>query len=54
MVPTPRELTSDCGMALEIGRLDVTTLDSLANSRPLRWHAIYQQSGDGYSRLEVD
>jgi len=48
MIPTPRELTSDCGMALEISAADAGRLPGLRDNRPVAWLGVYLRHGDSY------
>jgi hypothetical protein len=52
MIPTPRELTSDCGMALEISTTDAGKLPGLRDDRPLSWLGVYRRHGDRYLPLD--
>ena len=51
MIPTPRELTSDCGMALEAGTSELERISQLRGELQLRWHNIFSRGKDGWQPL---
>jgi putative Se/S carrier protein len=42
LVPTPRELSSDCGMSIECRTDDLPDLESLRESGALEWRDIHR------------
>ncbi len=42
LVPTPREISSDCGMAVECREEDLCRLESLRQTGRLDWKLIYR------------
>ena len=42
LIPTPRELSSDCGMSIECRTDDLPDLESLRESGALEWRDIYR------------
>jgi len=52
MIPTPRELTSDCGMALEVNGSELTRVHELQAARQLKWLGIFSRQRDGWKPVE--
>jgi len=50
LVPTPRELSSDCGMALALREEDLSAIREMLAADGLRTR-IYRNSGAGYEQL---
>lgn len=42
LIPTPRELSSDCGMSIECKSEDLPGLESLRESGEFQWRDIYR------------
>jgi len=42
LIPTPRELSSDCGMSIECRREDLSDLESLHENGVLEWRDIHR------------
>lgn len=51
LVPLPRSLTADCGMALECGAADEAAWRPLLGGR--RWRALYRREAGGFRELEA-
>jgi hypothetical protein len=51
IVPTPRELTSDCGMAIEVRGADLSGVIALLHSLALHPRAHYQRGASGYEPI---
>lgn len=49
--PVPRELSADCGMAVEISRVNLSEALSIAESHSIRVEAVYQTGDDGYHEV---
>lgn len=44
VIPVPRELSSSCGYAAEIGTADTSALEKLMNDELIEWEGIYTES----------
>ncbi len=53
MIPTPRQLSSDCGMAIEIAPDDLEQALNAIAERPIRLVSVYRPSGDGFTAIET-
>jgi len=53
MVPTPRELSSDCGMAITLPCKDVAAAVSLAAGRACAPQAAYRLTDGGFERQDM-
>ena len=53
LVPTPRELSSDCGMALEFRAEDAGAVRRLLARSGVRWRELQRRAGDAYEEIEV-
>jgi hypothetical protein len=42
LIPTPREISSDCGMSIECRTDDLPELESLRENGALEWRDIYR------------
>jgi hypothetical protein len=51
LIPVPRSLSSDCGMAIAFRMEALSKVQDLLSTAGLRWHAIYQADGEGYSKV---
>ncbi len=51
MIPTPRQLSSDCGMALRIGSADWPTIRALLAGRPIRLRGVYHEFRGAYEAV---
>lgn len=51
MVPTPRELSSDCGMALEVIQTEIGRIAELHAQRPFKWRGLFAKGSEGFSKL---
>lgn len=51
MIPTPRALTSDCGMALEISTADTGLLAGIREERHVAWLGVYRRQDGAYHPL---
>ena len=41
MVPVPRELSSECGMAVELREADLTRVEGLCTGKETRWVSVH-------------
>ena len=48
MVPVPREITSDCGMALMIMARDADQVVSIADGAKVRWDGLWARHKSGF------
>jgi len=48
MVPVPREITSDCGMALMIMARDADQVVSITDGAKVRWDGLWARHGGGF------
>jgi hypothetical protein len=52
LIPVPRQLTSECGLALRYARQDQDKIETVLESEGLRPSELYLREGKGYARLE--
>ena len=52
MVPTPRDLSSNCGMALEVLHEDLLMIEEAFADTPIVLKEIHIEEGFGYRRLD--
>ena len=53
LVPTPRQLSSDCGMALEFRGEEVERVRELLASPALRWRGVHRGGAGGFEEVQV-
>ena len=53
MVPTPRDLSSDCGMALSFACADLEPIRKQAAAGTIRVAGLYSHQDGGYSQLAL-
>ncbi len=53
LVPTPRKISSDCGMALEFRASDLDTVREILADPPLRANGVYRPTADGYQAVSL-
>jgi hypothetical protein len=53
LVPTPRELSSDCGMALEYREEDAEAARRVLTGPAVRWRGIHRRAAGGFEEVEV-
>ena len=51
LIPTPREVSSDCGMALEINLNRVEQLIQLQEAEQLRISAVFRRANSRFERI---
>jgi len=51
LVPVPRVLSADCGMAIAFHPADLDLVLSHLCEAPLRWGEIHRPEGDGYGKV---
>lgn len=51
MIPTPRQISSDCGMAVEIAAVDWPAVRALIGARPIRLRDVYREHHGVYEAL---
>ena len=52
LIPAPRSLSSDCGLAIRYGSADRQQLESLLLAAALLPEEIYLKSGERYARVD--
>ena len=52
LVPTPRQLSSDCGMALEFRREDLDAVRTLLAGGVVKWKSLHEPGDGGYEPVE--
>ena len=52
VVPVPRELSSDCGMAVEFRPADVETVRGMRAEGAVRPTSVHRRTADGYDVVE--
>lgn len=52
LIPAPRSLSSDCGLAIRYGAADRQQLESLLSAASLLPEEIYLKSGERYARVD--
>lgn len=52
LIPAPRSLSSDCGLAIRYGAADRESVESLLAELGLAPEEIHRKSNDGYERLK--
>lgn len=53
MIPTPRQLSSDCGMAIELGSDDLDRALGIIAGRPIRLVSVFRPTRDGYTAVKA-
>jgi len=53
LVPVPRPLSSDCGMALEFRAADLAAVEEALRAPGLRWRGIHRPAGAGYEAVRT-
>jgi len=53
LVPTPRDLSSDCGMAIEFRSGDVAAVRSLLADPAMKPRSFYRPSPSGYQEVTI-
>ena len=53
LVPTPRDLSSDCGMAIAFRQRDLDAVGMILEDLPFGMRNVYQPSPDGYQRVTL-
>lgn len=48
LIPVPKELSADCGMAIEIREADSAAALPLLDGAPLRWREIFKRDRSGF------
>ncbi len=51
LVPVPREISSDCGMAVVVNRVDIETLEELLSSGGIKIQALFQYDEGEYVKI---
>ena len=54
LIPAPRALSSDCGLAIRYAAADVAQVEGVLHGAGLAPEEIYRKAGDHYSRVERD
>jgi hypothetical protein len=52
LVPTPRRLSSDCGMAIEFRPPDLKAVHAALAEPGVRWRGVYRPAAEGYEEVE--
>lgn len=53
LIPVPRQLSSDCGLAIRFAVADLERVGSLLGAAGLAPAELYRREGAGFSELEV-
>ena len=53
MIPMPREIASECGMALMFDAAEVDAVVSLCRSASVRWEGVFAQRAGSYTLLAL-
>ena len=53
LVPVPRPLSSDCGMALEFRAADLAAVEEVLKAPGLRWRGVYRPAAGGYEPVRT-
>ena len=48
MIPMPREIASDCGMALMFNAREADSVMAACSEESLRWEGVYSRAGGGH------
>jgi hypothetical protein len=54
LIPAPRALSSDCGLAIRYAAAEMTRVEGVLHGAGLAPEEIYRKTGDHYSRVERD
>lgn len=52
LVPVPRSITSDCGMAVSFRSEDLPAVREIVSDPSLCWRALYAPADKGYDKIE--
>jgi hypothetical protein len=52
LVPVPKELSSDCGMAIELREADAGAALRVLEGPAVRWRGIYKRTGAAFEPVE--
>ena len=53
LVPTPRRLSSDCGMAVEFRPVDLEAVRQALAEPGVKWRGVYRPAPEGYEEVEA-
>lgn len=54
LIPVPRQLTSDCGLAIRYSPAAQATVEEILRREGLQPAELYRREGKGYRRLDAD
>jgi len=54
LIPAPRSLQSDCGLAIRYGEKDRESVEGCLADEGLLPEELYRKCGDGFVRMETD
>ena len=52
LIPVPKELSADCGMAIELREADAAGALPLLDGSALRWREIFKRDRGGFERID--
>ncbi len=52
LIPTPRDLSSNCGMALEVQEEDLSMILEAIAEKDIRYQGIHLETDSGYRQLD--